>query len=272
MRQPPKRQRHRQARERERRMNPPHEKGIGCERENHVQALQQHAVHEQPRVLHVAGDAVEYGVGTVEVEEAEAQALELGVDLRAQGRHDFALGEAGGDHVIGVIEHCANQRLRHDGQRQDGDHSQRGPTRRRLPAERIDRHRHGRIQRVADDVNHQAEQLEAGDAQQQQRQAQDRRPNAIGPKPPGQRQQAAHQYSRGISLVVEGVVVGRRHLWPRQDAGGARHFRMKNHPSDPSMGRHVGLRKTSQTPNAVLTRPVLLVFSHAPVFAPETNF
>jgi len=32
---------------------------------------------------------------------------------------------------------------------------------------------------------------------------------------------------------------------------------MKNHP---------------QTPNAVLTRPVLLVFSHTPVFAPETNF
>ena len=73
-------------------MNAPHEEGVGAEREDHVHALQQHAVHEEPRVLDVAGDAVEDGVGAVDVEEAEAQALEFGVKLAREVRGRFRPG------------------------------------------------------------------------------------------------------------------------------------------------------------------------------------
>ncbi len=139
MRQPPQRQRHAQARHRQRRLDPPHENRVGRQRQNHRRALQQHAVHEQPRVLHVARHPVENRIGAVQIEEAEAQPLQFGVKLRAQFRHDFALGQPRSDHVVGVGERRPQYRLRHNRQRQRRDNLQRRPPRRRVPAKRIHR-------------------------------------------------------------------------------------------------------------------------------------
>ncbi len=141
------------------------------------------------------------------VEEAEAQPLQFGVKLRAQFRHDFPLRQPRRDHVVGVGERRAQHRLRHNRQRQRRDNLQRRPARRRLPAERIHRRRQRRVERVADDVNHHAQQLEAHDAEQQQHHAQHQRPQAIRAKPPRQRQQPANEFRGGIPFV------GGRHCW-----------------------------------------------------------
>src|SRR5689334_1999863 len=53
---PPERPGHRKASQGKARMNPPHEREIGAEREEHVDPLQQHTVDEQASVLRVPGD------------------------------------------------------------------------------------------------------------------------------------------------------------------------------------------------------------------------
>ena len=125
MRHPPQRQRHAQAGHRQRRLDAPHENPVGRQRQNHVHPLQQHAIHEQPRVLHVARHAVENRIGTVDIEEAEAQPLQLRVKLVAQFRHDFPLGQPRRGHVVGVSERRAQHRLRHNRERQRRDNPQR---------------------------------------------------------------------------------------------------------------------------------------------------
>jgi len=52
--------------------------------------LEEDAVDEEPRVLHVAGDAVEDRVRAVAVEEAEAQVLEPGIEPRTEVGDDPA--------------------------------------------------------------------------------------------------------------------------------------------------------------------------------------
>ena len=78
----------------------PHEDEVGREREEHVDALEDDAIDEQPGVLDVAGDAIEDGTGAVDVEEAKAKTLDFGVKAVAEFGHDFTLSESRRDHVV----------------------------------------------------------------------------------------------------------------------------------------------------------------------------
>ena len=59
---------------------------------------------------------------------------------------------------------------------------------------------------MADDVDDHAQQLQADDAEQQENETEDDGPDAIGAEPPGQGQEASHEFPGGIALVV-GVLV-----------------------------------------------------------------
>ena len=96
-------------RKRQRRMNVPHENKIRHERDEHVQALENDAVHEETGVLDIAGEAVEDGTGTVHLEETETEALKFGVKFVAQIGHDFSLRQPRCGHVVTVSQHGAQQ-------------------------------------------------------------------------------------------------------------------------------------------------------------------
>ena len=93
-------------------MDVPHEEQVGDQREQHVDSLQHDAVHKEPRVLHIAGHAIENGAGPVHLEESEAQLLQPRVDPAAQIRHDLSLGQPGRHHVVMVGENGPQQGLR----------------------------------------------------------------------------------------------------------------------------------------------------------------
>lgn len=66
---------------------------------------------------------------------------------------------------------------------------------------------------VADDVDDHAQQLQAEDAKQQQREAQQRGPDAIGAELPRQGTEPTHKHTGGIPVVVGGVIAfGHRHF------------------------------------------------------------
>ena len=208
VRDPPKRARDRQARQRQRRLNPPHEHEIDRQRQQHVDPLQDHAIDEQARVLHVARHPVEDRAGAVHVEEAEAQPLQFVIHPVAQVGDDLPLRQPGGGHVVVVGQHRPQQGLRDNRQRHHRDGLQRSPARRGPPAKRIHRRPLRRVERVADDVNDHPQQLEPRQAEQQQRHAQHQRPQAIAAELPRQGQQTPHQFAGGIPALV--VFAGRR--------------------------------------------------------------
>jgi hypothetical protein len=132
------------------------------------------------------------------VKKAEAQPLQTRVELVAQIRHDFALGQPRRGHIIPVSQNGPQHGLRHNGQGQRRDDLQAPSMRRRRPAERITRRRCWRVQRVPDDINHHAQQLQAEQTQQQENQAQARRKQEVGAIPPGQGQQAPDEFPGGV--------------------------------------------------------------------------
>ena len=205
---PPNCARDRQAGQRQRRLNPPHEHEIDHQRQQHVDPLQHHAINEQAGVLHVARHPVEDRAGAVHVEEAEAQPLQFVIHPVAQVGDDLALRQPGGGHVVVVGQHRPQHRLRDNRQRHHRDGVQRRPRRRGPPAKWIHRRPLRRIERVADDVDDHAQQLKPRQAEQQQHHAQRQRPQAIPAELPRQAQQAPHQFAGCIPALV--VLAGRR--------------------------------------------------------------
>ena len=144
----------------------------------------------------------------MDVEEAEAQPLQFVIDPVAQVGDDLPLCQAGGGHVVMVGEHRAQEGLGDNRQRHHGDGLHRGPRGRGRPAKRIQRRPLCRVEGVADDVDDRSEQLEPGEAEQQQRHAQDQRPQAIAAELPRQGEQPPHEFTGGIPALV--VLAGRR--------------------------------------------------------------
>ena len=139
------------------------------------------------------------------VEEAEAQPLQLGIDAVAQVGDDLALRQAGGGHVVVVGQHRPQQRLGDNRHRHQGDDLQRRPSHRRRPAKRINRGSLRRVERMADDINHQPEQLQAHQPEQQQHQALRQRPQAIAAELPRQSHQSSHEFAGGIPALAGSV-------------------------------------------------------------------
>jgi hypothetical protein len=200
--------RDRQARQCQRRLNPPHEHEINRQCQQHVDPLQHHAINEQARILHVSRHPVEDRAGTVHVEEAEAQPLQSVVHPVAQVGDDLPLGQPGGGHVVVVSQHRPQRRLRDNRHGHHRDRVHRSPRRRWTPAKWIHRCPLRRIERVADDVDDRPQQLEPRQAQQQQHDAQHQRPQAIPSELPRQAKQAPHQFAGCIPALV--VFAGRR--------------------------------------------------------------
>ena len=65
------------------------ENAVGAQSQNHVHPLQQNAVHEESRVLDVAGEPVENGAGPVTIEETKAQIAAGGRKSGREGRERF---------------------------------------------------------------------------------------------------------------------------------------------------------------------------------------
>src|SRR6185369_10705474 len=142
------------------RLNLPHENEVGSKGQNHVHSLQHDAVDKQARILDVAGDSVENGAGPVDIKEPKTQALKAGIELIAQTRHDFALSEPGGDHVVLIRKPGAQQSLQDNGSGKRGDDPQRGPPARRAPAKRINRCALQGVQSMADDIDDYPQELQ----------------------------------------------------------------------------------------------------------------
>ncbi len=107
------------------------------------------------------------------IEEAEAEALQAVVDAIAQGGDDFALGEASGDHVVVVCEEAAEDCLGDDSGGDGSDGLEGGPGWGRGPTEREDRGTLAGIEGVANDIDREAEQLKAGEGQEEQGEAEE---------------------------------------------------------------------------------------------------
>jgi len=135
------------------------------------------------------------------IEKIKTQALQLGVELGAQFRNDFTLGQPRRNHVIPIRQHRPHQGLRHDGNGQGGDDVKPRPFHRRVPAERINWRRLGRIEGMTNDIDDHAEQLKTDDTQQEQEKTQCERPQTIHTKAPREREQAANQLLGGVSFA-----------------------------------------------------------------------
>ena len=181
----------------------PHEERVGAQGEQGGDALEDDAVDEEPGVLRVAGDPIEDGVRAVLVEEAEAQVLKLGVKLLAEMGDDPALGQPGRDGAVRVGQARAGDGLDDDAEGQDGHDLEGRPVGRRHPAEGVGGRSAGGIERVADDVDDDAQELQPGQAEREDGGAQGQGEKEVAAEAPGEGEEPADE-------VPGGLVAGRR--------------------------------------------------------------
>ena len=93
---PPQEGRSRQARQRERHMHGEHVGHVNGQRQNDRQHLDDHAVHELPHGIHIAGRTVDHRAALTPIEKSKAQPLQFVVNVRTQlDQHGWLSGRDG---------------------------------------------------------------------------------------------------------------------------------------------------------------------------------
>jgi hypothetical protein len=128
--------------------------------------------------------------------------LQARIDPVAQVGDDFSLSQSSGSHVVLIGQHRTEDRLRDDGKREPGDYLQRGPRVRRVPTKWIGRGSLRGIESVADDIDDEPQELKAGEAEQEQDNAERQGKETIAPELPGETQQTTDQFRGGILVFL----------------------------------------------------------------------
>ena len=146
------------------------------------------------------------------IEEAETEPLQPRIKPVAQIGDNLTLRQPGGGQIVGVSQHGPQQRLRDDGRGKGDDYLQGRPPGGRRPAQRVLRRPLRGIQRVADDIDDDAQQLQTNQPEQEQDHAQAQGKQEIRPILPRQASQPPHEFPGGV--LAAGFDAGRwRRHW-----------------------------------------------------------
>src|SRR5690606_13472952 len=161
-----------QAGDGQRRAEAGHEDDVNRQRDDHDHALDHDLIDKHAHGLHVTGHAGDDRAGGVGVEEAEAEALELVIDLAAQIDDEVALHEDVDREGVGVVEQRAQRGEAEDAASDGQQDQQRFAAGRQRRQKAHVRQGNLRIHHVPDVVDAQAGERQAGQAEGEQHQLQ----------------------------------------------------------------------------------------------------
>ena len=182
----------RQAGNGQRRAEAGHVDDIGRERNPHDHALDQDLIDKHAHRLHVARHPGDDRAGGVGVEEAEAQPLQLVVDLAAQVHDELLLHEPVDRDRVGVVEHGADEGEEQDQPGQQAQHAQRRPVVRQREVQRVGAEGCA-VHFVADEINAKPGETQPADTKREQHELDAQHLQAMQPVTPGQAEQAPDQ-------------------------------------------------------------------------------